>query len=212
MSRSRRADACLKWVERVLLAGGVALLGWCAFIVVDTRVSQASASRALEALPAIGPAVAARGPSPPEPAPPPTPGTLVGRLEIRRLKIDAVVREGTDATTLRRAVGRISSTAMPGTTGNVGLAAHRDTFFRTLKDVRPDDEILLTTPRGEFRYVVRGTKVVEPSDTWVLDPTPRPGMTLVTCYPFHFIGAAPHRFIVRADQVERGRAEARPID
>jgi sortase A len=95
-------------------------------------------------------------------------------------------------------VGHIPGTALPGDSGNVGLAAHRDTFFRRLRDIRPDDEIVLTTPDGTFRYTVEGTKVVEPGDVWVLDPTEEPALTLVTCYPFTYVGSAPQRFIVRA--------------
>jgi sortase A len=109
-----------------------------------------------------------------------------------------VVRAGSDARTLRLAVGHIPGTALPGDSGNVGLAAHRDTFFRRLRDIQPDDEIVLTTPEGIFRYTVAGTKIVEPEDVWVLDATEQPSLTLVTCYPFTYVGSAPQRFIVRA--------------
>ena len=87
---------------------------------------------------------------------------------------------------------------MPGEVGNVGLAGHRDTFFRRLRDIQPDDEIRVTTPDGVFSYRVERTDVVNPKDVWVLDATPRPVLTLVTCYPFTYIGSAPQRFIVRA--------------
>jgi len=99
---------------------------------------------------------------------------------------------------LRLAVGYIPGTALPGEGGNVGLAGHRDTFFRKLRDINPDDEIRVTTQEGVFRYYVQRTSIVQPTDVWVLDGTSYPALTLVTCYPFNYIGSAPQRFIVRA--------------
>jgi sortase A len=128
----------------------------------------------------------------------PAPGSAIGRLEIPRLQVSAIVRAGSDARTLRLAVGHIGGTALPGERGNVGLAAHRDTFFRRLGEIRPDDQIRLVTAEGTFVYHVDGTRIVEPTDTWVLNPTDEPALTLVTCYPFRYIGSAPQRFIVRA--------------
>lgn len=121
----------------------------------------------------------------------------IGRIEIPRLGVNAVVRTGSDARTLRLAVGHIPGTAAPGQ-GNTGLAAHRDTFFRRLGSIERGDEIRVVTPEGTFRYTVEETMVVEPTDVWVLDPTDDPALTLVTCYPFRFVGSAPQRFIVRA--------------
>ena len=129
----------------------------------------------------------------------PAPRSTIGRIDIPRLGVSAVVRAGSDARTLRLAVGHIAGTSLPGEPGNVGLAAHRDTFFRRLRDIRPDDEIIVTTPEGTFRYSVSGTKIVSPTDVWVLDATERPALTLVTCYPFSYVGRAPQRFVVRAN-------------
>jgi sortase A len=112
--------------------------------------------------------------------------------------VSAVVRAGSDSRTLRLAVGHIPGTALPGEPGNVGLAAHRDTFFRRLGEIREHDEVRIVTPEGTFSYRVQGTQVVNPSDVWVLDPTDAPALTLVTCYPFTYVGSAPRRFIVRA--------------
>ena len=112
-----------------------------------------------------------------------------------------MVREGVDGKTLRLAVGHIPSTALPGQTGNVGVAGHRDTFFRGLKDLRTTDEIQFSTPRGKFRYVVESLMVVEPDNIEVLGPSDANVLTMVTCYPFFYIGDAPKRFIVRAKQV-----------
>ena len=129
----------------------------------------------------------------------PAPGSTVGRIEIPRLGVSAIVRAGSDARTLQLAVGHIPGTALPGEAGNVGLAGHRDTFFRRLQDIRAGDRIRMVTPEGAFEYAVARTDVVEPADVWVLDDTGQSVLTLVTCYPFSFVGSAPQRFIVRAE-------------
>ena len=135
-------------------------------------------------------------------------GAPVGKVEIPRLKIAAVVRSGVDNQTLKRAVGHVPTTALPGHPGNVGLAAHRDSFFRNLKGVRKGDVIRMITPEGEFEYTVQSTKIVTPKNVEVLDPTPENALTLVTCYPFNYVGSAPKRFIVRAKQVVPAAADA----
>jgi sortase A len=122
----------------------------------------------------------------------------IGQLKIPRVHISAMVAEGTTSQVLSRAVGHITGTALPGQTGNVTLAAHRDTWFRHLGDVRKGDIITLQVPGHEYHYEVRFTAVVGPKDTWVLRPTTGETLTLLSCYPFHFIGPAPDRFIVRA--------------
>jgi sortase A len=128
--------------------------------------------------------------------------SLVGKIEIPRLNISAIVREGVDDRTLDLAAGHIPHTALPDETGNVGIAAHRDTLFRNLKDVRRDDRITLTTLDGEYVYRVVSFQIVLPADVSVLDPSPhQKTLTLVTCYPFYFVGNAPKRFIVHAIQV-----------
>jgi sortase A len=123
---------------------------------------------------------------------------LVGRIEIPRLRLKAVVAEGVSARTLRLAVGHVPGTALPGEDGNVVLAGHRDTFFRPLKDVEPGDAVTLTTPEGRFEYRVEAAEVVAPTRTDLLESTSAPTLTLVTCYPFYLVGSAPDRFIVRA--------------
>jgi sortase A len=128
-------------------------------------------------------------------------GGLVGRMEIPRLGMSMMVAEGTAEATLRRAGGHIRGTALPGRPGNVGIAGHRDTLFRPLRNVRQDDLITLTTLQGEYRYRVVSTQIVNPSDLSVLDPDGHEILTLVTCHPFYFVGPAPDRFIVRAKRV-----------
>jgi sortase A len=141
-------------------------------------------------------------PKEPEPLPVDD-GSLVGRLEVPRLGLSAIVREGVASQTLRRGAGRIPGTALPWeAAGNVGVAAHRDRVFRPLKDIGKKDIITLTTVEGTYRYQVEWTKIVTPKDTEVLHDTPGPTLTLVTCYPFYYVGSAPKRFIVRARRIE----------
>jgi sortase A len=128
-----------------------------------------------------------------EPAPPP-----VAMLKIPKIHLEVPVLPGTDDRTLDHGVGLIEDTADPGSEGNSGIAGHRDGFFRGLKDIVRGDTIRLDTLRGTFVYRVERTWVVKPEDVSVLEPTAVPALTLVTCYPFYFQGAAPLRFIVRA--------------
>jgi sortase A len=130
------------------------------------------------------------------------PNGSLGRIEIPRLGISALIVEGTSYTALNRGVGHIEGTSWPGGPGNIGLSAHRDSIFRPLRNVRNGDEISLTHSESEFLYRVVSTKVVLPKDVAVLEPDGREILTLVTCYPFHFIGPAPNRFIVRAERVD----------
>jgi sortase A len=127
--------------------------------------------------------------------------SVIGRLVIPRLELSVMVREGADERTLSRAVGHIPGTALPGKLGNVGLAGHRDTFFRALGNIREDDAIEFETTRGTYRYVVKSTKIVGPRDVSVLAASGGENLTLVTCYPFYYVGSAPKRFIVHATQV-----------
>lgn len=134
-----------------------------------------------------------------------------GRIEIARLGIDAEIREGDDAATLRVSVGHIPGTAVPGDHGNVALAAHRYSHFRALRNVRCGDQVDVITPDGDFRYEVDSIRVVGISQVEVLDPTPDPTLTLVTCYPFDYVGDAPQRLIVRAHRVESAPQPSRTV-
>jgi sortase A len=136
--------------------------------------------------------------------------SLLGRIEIRRLGLSVLFVEGVDSGTLRLAAGHLPGSALPGRPGNVVIAGHRDSFFRPLKDIRPNDEIEITTASGVFRYRVRSTRVVLPESTAVLDPTDLPTLTLVTCFPFNFIGNAPKRFVVEARQIDPPVARPSP--
>lgn len=197
-SRSERVHHSFAILERILFVVGAILLSWYLGQQVMTAFEQAKASRELESV-----HIAVGSPAPATATL--ATGALVGRIDIPRLGLSAMVREGDDVGTLRHAVGHIPETALPGQPGNAGLAGHRDTFFRALKNVRAGDRIRVTTPRGPVEYIVDGTKVVDPDDVSVLNPTPNQTLTLVTCYPFYYIGSAPRRFIVRAQLAAASR-------
>ena len=196
----RRASRARRWLERLLVLTGVICLGYFLYTYAEARLYQAFEDEQLDAILRSGTAGdgdAARGAPTPRRRPP-AQGSAIGRIEIPRLRVSAVIRAGTDARTLQLAVGYIPGTALPGEKGNMGLAGHRDTFFRKLRDINPDDEIRVTTKDGVFRYYVQRTSIVQPNDVWVLNATSYPALTLVTCYPFTYVGSAPQRFIVRA--------------
>lgn len=129
------------------------------------------------------------------------PASLIGELEVPHLRIATAVVEGAGAAALRRGAGHIPGTALPGTAGNVGLAGHRDTVFRRLGELQRGDRIRLTTSGGIFDYRVARTLRVAPRDVWVLDRHAA-ALTLITCYPFDWVGAAPERWVVQADPIE----------
>jgi sortase A len=126
-----------------------------------------------------------------------TPPTLA-ILRIPRLKLEVPVYDGTTDAVLDLAAGRIEGTALPGTAGNVGIAAHRDGFFRVLQNLKEGDSLELDTPVAAEQYRVDWIRITTPDDVSVIDPTPGPTVTLVGCYPFYHVGHAPQRFIVRA--------------
>ena len=191
----RRRNRAWRAIERILLLIGVVSLGYFVYVVTESYLYQAIENRELNAILASAP-VSSVHVSRPRPAP----GSMIGRIEIPRLGVSAIIRAGSDARTLRLAVGHITGTAFPGESGNIGLAGHRDTFFRRLRDIRVDDEIRIVTPEETYAFHVERTSVVKPRDTWVLNETATPVLTLVTCYPFTYVGSAPDRFIVRASQ------------
>lgn len=198
IATSRTFSRQLPWIERALFALAALLLGWYVVQQLSTAYAQAMANRELETIRMSTTTL-------PRPAKSLANGTLVGRIEIPRLGVSAIVREGDDTSTLQRSVGHIPETVLPGERGNSGLAGHRDTFFRGLRGAHPGDRITITTPTAILHYVIRTTRVVEPDDVAVLNSTADPVLTLVTCYPFSYIGAAPKRFIVRAELIDDQR-------
>jgi sortase A len=198
---------------------GALMLGYVAFVLLDARLFQAAQSRQfqqelsglessigrdehLRPLLLPSPKVAA-----PDAARADSYGIVsrrdspLGRIEISTIGLTAMIQEGIDARTLRRAVGHIPGTPLPGQQGNVVITGHRDTFFRPLHNIRKDDEIRLTTVSGSYHYRVDSTEVVAPEDTAALAASDDAVLTLVTCYPFYFVGPAPKRFIVRAHMI-----------
>ena len=198
MAKKRRNRAKLRWLEYALLIAGLVAVDYYIWINVESAVYQAYESWKFD-----------HSRNNPEPSAGNTPAPrsgrhaddLIGRLEIPRLEIKAIIREGDDDATLRHAVGHISSTAAPGEVGNVALAAHRDTFFRPLRNIRKNDRIIVSTLDGTYEYLVQTTKIVSPSDVSVLKASAAKELTLVTCYPFYYVGSAPRRFVVHATQV-----------
>lgn len=127
---------------------------------------------------------------------------LLGRLRIPRLNLQAVVGEGTEEKTLSLALGHVAGTALPGQNGNVAVAGHRDSLFRGLRNIRLNDRIVFETGQGDtYEYQVNSTRIVKPTEVSVLNAGLYPELTLITCYPFNYVGSAPERFIVKARQV-----------
>jgi sortase A len=191
-----RINPVLRWSRNIFLIIGLLALSYVGFALLDARLYQAEQSRRFER--ALKETNLARAESP---AVAVSEGSPLGRIEISSVGLTAMVLEGADEGTLRRAVGHIRGTPLPGQQGNVALAGHRDTFFRGLRKIRVNDEITLTTLSGSYRYRVDSTKVVKPEETEVLKDDGDDILTLVTCYPFNFVGSAPSRFIVRAHRV-----------
>jgi sortase A len=190
----------------MLFTGAALMLAYCGFVLMDASIFQRGESRRLERLVLENRAAASAAPEPaphalPKQLPLAVEGSLVGRIQVVRLGLSAIVLEGTSRITLQRAVGHIARTALPGQPGNVGLAGHRDTFFRPLRDIQANDIITITTVLAEYRYRVVSTTIVNPHDVAMLDPDQNEILTLVTCYPFSFVGSAPSRFIVRARRI-----------
>ena len=175
------------WLGSVLILAGAAVLGLYWWNLRDAAQAQQRAKEWLK-----------RASVRPGPRPPIRRGDPVGELDIPRLHLSVMIFEGADARTLKRGGGHIAGTALPPGKGNIGIAAHRDTFFRPLRDIHQNDEITLRTPAGTFRYRVTQTEIVPPSNIHVLAPAPGRDLTLVTCYPFYYVGNAPKRFIVHA--------------
>jgi sortase A len=210
-----RTPSFLRGSRYLFFTVGIFALAYCGYVLLDAKLYQAYQTRRFqqelkdsrsnvnrqpvhtllppleEANPArtenLGPSVSRRSP--------------LGRIEIGTIGLSAMILEGIDERTLRRAVGHIPGTPLPGQPGNVALAGHRDTFFRALRNIREGDEITLETLSGFYRYRVDSTKVVDPGEMRVLDNSDDAILTLVTCYPFSFVGSAPKRFIVRAHRL-----------
>lgn len=182
----------------ILMTCGVLSLAYAGYVKVDASAYQAIAIRRLElSRPALQPRILAEG-------------DVIGEILVPHLHLKAIVVQGDSSSILRRAVGHLSQTALPGEPGNVALAAHRDTFFRPLHKIRPGDVVTFDVPGREFRYEVESTRVVSPKEVGVLHPSSTGReLTLITCYPFDYIGPAPDRFVVRAREIGTASPEQR---
>jgi len=186
-NRVRPAARIVSWV---LLIAGIVALAYFAYVLVSAAYFQARESRKLRhavSQPVVAPAprVVAQG-------------DVIGQIEVPRLGLSAVVVQGDSDDVLRKAVGHVPETALPGEAGNIALAGHRDTIFRPLRDVKVGDTISLKTTAGDRSYRVTSTEVVPPTDVGVLESRGENELTLITCFPFHYVGHAPNRFIVHA--------------
>jgi sortase A len=179
---------CVHLAEWMLLGFGIGCLGTYVYETVEARRFQAEQTAAFErdarlrAMPSVI-----------------RQGSLVGMLDVPRLQLSTPVIQGDDTGILKRAVGHLPDTPMPWERGNSAVAGHRDGLFRPLKNVKIGDEIRFRTTRREFRYRVTRTAIVKPDDLSVLAPQAGPAtLTLITCYPFSYVGTAPERFVVHA--------------
>jgi sortase A len=195
MPTRRRQSPYLQIAEWLLLAVAVVCLEWYGLRMYEIHRKQTAANAVLDRelsdqrLPA----------EPPSTVPP---GALIGRLDIPRLHLSAPVESGDDPDVLDFAVGYLPDTPLPWKPGNSGLAAHRDRLFRPLEGIRIGDEIRLSTGHGNLQYTVSRTLIVNPEDVWVLNPATDADLTLITCFPFGYVGHAPKRFVVQAKKIQ----------
>jgi LPXTG-site transpeptidase (sortase) family protein len=208
--RSGRRVGVLLALHWVTLLAGASLLAWPTFVTLESQFTQWSGERQLggtsqtakerivETSPGL-PAGKTRHRS----------GAVLGRFEVPRLQLSYVVLEGTQSRTLDKSIGHVEGTADIGESGNIGIAGHRNTHFRKLEWIRRGDEIKLSSPTTEFCYRVEWVRLFKPGDSEVLDPSHGPALTLVSCFPFEYVGAAPLRFVVRAlpDENTRSRLQ-----
>ena len=194
-----------KLIERCLWAVGLLTLVACALVWLNARLEQERGNQELDRRIFSAPPLNSEKSKPEKKQL--AHDSVVGRIEIPRLAVSAVVFEGTDSPVLLHGIGHLTGSHLPGEKGNVVFAGHRDTFFRALRDIHPHDVITVTTEEGTRRYSVQSTAIVDPDQTSVLKDTPAPTLTLITCYPFYYVGQAPQRFVVRAREVvERAAA------
>ena len=191
-----RGQGFIGWTRLILILSGVLAIVFVALTLLNAKLFQRAASHtfdsqihAAEQHPAIQTRMAFKE------------GDVLGRMEIPKIGMSVIVLQGTTPKTLRLGVGHIDGTALPGESGNIGIAGHRDTFFRGLKDIHTGDGISLQTATGIAMYEVDWIQITVPSDGDIVSATTESGLTLVTCYPFHYIGAAPERFVVHAHKL-----------
>ena len=189
--RRTLVQLCMHLGFYIFLAVGLFAVGYAGYIIADAKAYQAiQLPQFAHDVPVVEPHF-------------PRIGEAIGEIEIPRLALKAVILQGDSSQVLRRGVGHLAGTPMPGEWGNVGLAGHRDSFFRPLRQIRPGDIIRVRSRTGTFGYRVDSTSVVSPRDVSVVKSSERSELTLVTCFPFDYIGSAPNRFVVRASEISQ---------
>jgi sortase A len=187
--RNRLVISGLQWGSYFFLVLGLFAAGYAGYVVVEAESYQAiELHKFTVKAPSAEPHI-------------PTMGEVIGEIEIPRLGIKAIIAQGDTGEVMRHAVGHIPETALPGEFGNIGLAGHRDRLFRKLRVVQPGDIVILKTASKTFRFQVETTSVVSPTDVGVLHSSNRRELTLITCFPFDFVGSAPDRFVVHAREL-----------
>jgi sortase A len=204
----------LRGGEAVLFVIGLTLIGAVVTGAANARIQQARDERTLAEAErtlagSVGPDTSLKAPAPASETPRSGP-VVLGRIEIPRAGVSASIREGDDDATLAVAVGHVRGTARPGEPGNVVLAGHRDSFFRGLRRIRRGDGIWIRAPGFLVEYRVDSTEIVGPGETRVLAKTADDRLTLVTCYPFGYVGSAPKRFIVTASRILPAKPDPPP--
>lgn len=199
IGKKRTPAAGVVGLSWILIAGAVVAFAYVAWVAGERSHFQRNELRKLESKnvvseihPRSAPLIHAAAPQL---------GSVLGRIQIQQLGLEAIVVEGDSPGVLQRAVGHVPKTRLPGQFGNVVLAGHRDSFFRSLRLIRPHDIITFSTPNRDFQYEVESTAVVASNAVSVLQPSARSQLTLITCYPFKYIGPAPYRFVVVARQI-----------
>jgi sortase A len=202
---SRRINLRLGWLERALWMAGCCALGYCVFTRIDASLTQRQLARSLEksrthiggtALSTLDHSTADVDKAPAQPG-----SRLIGRLQIPKLDVSSVILEGVGSQTLRVALGHVPGTSLPGQPGNVVIAGHRDSFFRSLRKIEICDEVSIDTTARTYYYQVRSFEVVDPRNVNALRFHDKNELTLITCYPFYYVGPAPKRFVVHAEPV-----------
>jgi len=209
---ARRISLMLRAFQQVTLMAGLCLVLWPCYVMAESRWVQYVGAMQL--------AAATREQR--ETIVPPKPsgsssrtslqrGRVLGQFEVPRLKLSYVLLEGTDNRTLDKSIGHVEGTGLPGESGNISIAGHRNTHFRKLEWIRRGDEIVLTSPRGQYRYRVEWLRLFRPDDIEVIDAGHGPAVTLITCFPFEYVGSAPLRYIVRALPDDETRQRLSPM-
>lgn len=214
-ARATRLPRLLRGLSRVSMLTGLALIAWPVYVTTDSAIAQWSGRRQLARAEQAAHAMSSNTPLVDQQEtivvrtpgttvnPAAAPGTVLGKFEVPRLGLSYVLLEGTDNKTLGRSVGHVEGTGLPGSAGNIGIAGHRDTHFRKLEWIHRDDEIVVTSPDGTRDvYNVEWSRLFAPGDIQVLDEEHGPAVTLITCFPFEYVGSAPLRLIVRALPVD----------